>query len=164
MTDRSNRLPNWSQMIESKSIETPATLVRFSIRAPQGAASVSSAGGHFTNPYHEESDRSKRVSFKTLGWRTVPSTLDTVESRVIEAKREKKTGGQRKWQKMFGFVHQAWWNTFSTRLEKGRFWWSLLSGFTKKQWKSSRKLQHKMFRFVHQAWSKKKKGEVEIRG
>ena len=50
-------------MIESKSIETPATLVRFSIRAPQTGASVGDADGPFTKLYHEESDRSKRFSY-----------------------------------------------------------------------------------------------------
>ena len=80
-------------MIESKSIETPATLVRFSIRAPQAGASVGDADGPFTKLYHEESDRSKRVGSKTLGWRTVPSTLDTAEEGVVKTKSEKKTGG-----------------------------------------------------------------------
>ena len=108
-------------MIESKSIETPATLVRFSIRAQQGAASVGSAGGRFTNPYHEESDRSKRVSFKTLGWRTVPSTLDTVESRVAEAKREKKQGASKNDKKCSDLYIRRDETRFQHKLKKGVF-------------------------------------------
>jgi len=80
-------------MIESKSIETPATLVRFSIRAPQAGASVGDADGPFTKLYHEESDRSKRVGSKTLGWPTVPSVLVTVEEGVVEAKQRKENRG-----------------------------------------------------------------------
>ena len=47
---------------------------------------------HFTNVYHEDRCRSKRFSLKTLVWPTDPSSLDTVESRVMRAKSEKKRG------------------------------------------------------------------------
>ena len=80
-------------MIESKSIETPATLVRFSIRAPQAGASVGDADGPFTKLYHEDRCPSKRVGSKTLGWPTVPSVLVTVEEGVVEAKQRKENRG-----------------------------------------------------------------------
>ena len=108
-------------MIESKSIETPATLVRFSIRAPQAGASVGDADGTFTNLYHEESDRSKRVGSKTLVWPTDPSTLDTVESRVIEAKREKKQGASKNDKKCSDLYIRRDETRFQHDLKKGVF-------------------------------------------